>query len=136
MVGMNNTEHVNAQSLNFTGPLSTNETETFQLKYNNAVPQLTLKMEKPDKEIFEKVEKNKFVEEVVKIPKKNEVLDFLSAAGKIATIMLAVTPLPTYLGVWGKSKSEQTQRVQSISFNYLLLCLLCNSIWTSYAFKT
>lgn len=70
------------------------------------------------------------------MPKLNKILDFLSAAGKITTILLALTPLPTYIGVWGKNEREQIQRVESISFNYLLLLLICNSIWTSYAFKT
>lgn len=70
------------------------------------------------------------------MPHANKILDFLSAAGKISTILLAVTPLPTYIGVWGKSKREQKQRVESISFEYLMLNILCNSIWTSYAFKT
>lgn len=50
------------------------------------------------------------------IPLQNRALDFLSAAGKIATIILAITPLPTFLGVWGKPKKEQIQRVESISF--------------------
>lgn len=39
--------------------------------------------------------------------KKSKILDFLSSTGKIATILLAMTPLPTYLGCWGKSKQEQ-----------------------------
>jgi hypothetical protein len=42
----------------------------------------------------------------IHVPKTNKILDFLSAAGKIATILLAITPLPTYLGVWGKSIGE------------------------------
>ena len=40
------------------------------------------------------------------VPNVNRILDFLSAAGKIATILLAVTPLPTYLGVWNRPKKE------------------------------
>ena len=50
--------------------------------------------------------------------------------------MLAVTPLPTYLGVWNKPKQDQIKRVESISFNYLLVATMSNAIWTSYAFKT
>ena len=63
-------------------------------------------------------------------------IEAISAVGKLVALLLAVTPLPTYLGVWGKSKKEQTQRVESISFNYLLLNTLCNALWSSYAFKT
>lgn len=69
------------------------------------------------------------------MPKQGKFLDFLSSAGKISSIMLSVTPLPTYLGVWGKSQREQVERVESIAFTYILLCILNNSIWTSYAFK-
>ena len=50
--------------------------------------------------------------------------------------MLAVTPLPTYLGVFGKPVEEQRKRVESINFSYLLLTILNTSIWTSYAYKT
>ena len=75
-------------------------------------------------------------EKVKEESERDRILDFLSAAGKISTLLLAVTPLPTYLGVWNKPKPEQVQRVKSISFGYLLLNILCNSIWTSYAFKT
>jgi len=64
------------------------------------------------------------------------VLDVLSIVGKIAAILLALTPLPTYLGVWNKPRNEQVQRVESISFMYILINILCCSIWTSYAFKT
>lgn len=39
-------------------------------------------------------------------PKQNKVLDFLSSLGKVASMLLAVTPLPTYLGTWGKPKKE------------------------------
>jgi len=66
----------------------------------------------------------------------NKFLDFLSTSGKLSVFLLAITPLPTYIGVWGKTKAEQVQRVESISFAYLLLNILCNSVWTSYAFKT
>jgi len=66
----------------------------------------------------------------------NKILDFLSTSGKLSVFLLAITPLPTYIGVWGKSKAEQVQRVESISYAYLLLNILCNSVWTSYAFKT
>ena len=69
------------------------------------------------------------------MPKQSKFIDFLSSAGKISTIMLSVTPLPTYLGVWGKPHREQVERVESIAFAYILLCILNNSIWTSYAFK-
>ena len=51
-------------------------------------------------------------------------------------ILLAFVPLPTYVGVWGKSKKEQIERVESISFIYILLNILCNAIWTSYAYQT
>lgn len=74
-------------------------------------------------------------EDKPEVPKQNKFIDFLSSAGKISTIMLSVTPLPTYLGAWGKSKREQVERVESIAFTYILLCILNNSIWTSYAFK-
>lgn len=74
-------------------------------------------------------------EDKPEVPKQNKFIDFLSSAGKISTIMLSVTPLPTYLGTWGKSKREQVERVESIAFTYILLCILNNSIWTSYAFK-
>jgi tryptophan-rich sensory protein len=66
----------------------------------------------------------------------NKFLDFLSTSGKLSVFLLAITPLPTYIGVWGKTKAEQVQRVESISFAYLLLNILCSSVWTSYAFKT
>jgi hypothetical protein len=56
--------------------------------------------------------------------------------GKGVSLLLAFTPLPTYLGVWGKGKKEQLQRVESISYQYMLLNILCNAIWTSYAIKT
>jgi len=50
---------------------------------------------------------NKILEKkVLEVPKRDRILDFLSAAGKIATILLAITPLPTYLGVWNKEKNE------------------------------
>lgn len=71
-----------------------------------------------------------------KVPKQDKVLDFLASAGKISQITLAVTPLPTFLGVWNKPRSEQLQRVESISFNYLLMVIMSSAIWTSYAFKT
>lgn len=74
-------------------------------------------------------------EEKSEVPKQNKFIDFLSSAGKISSILLAVTPLPTYLGAWGKPKQEQVERVESIAFTYILLCILNNSIWTSYAFK-
>jgi hypothetical protein len=46
---------------------------------------------------------NKILEKkVLEVPKRDRILDFLSAAGKIATICLAITPLPTYIGVWNK----------------------------------
>lgn len=70
------------------------------------------------------------------LPHRDKILDFLGSIGKVSVVMLAVTPLPTFFGVWNKPKNEQIQRVESISFGYLLLCILCNSIWTSYAFKT
>lgn len=38
--------------------------------------------------------------------------------------------------MWNKPRKEQVERVESISYTYLLLCILCNSVWTSYAFKT
>ena len=72
----------------------------------------------------------------VAVPKPNKFLDFLSTSGKLSVFLLAITPLPTYIGVWGKSKAEQIQRVESISYSYLLLNIVCNSVWTSYAFKT
>jgi tryptophan-rich sensory protein len=51
-------------------------------------------------------------------------------------MLLAGTPLPTYISVWGRPVHEQIQRVESISYEYLLLNLIANSVWTSYAFKT
>mmetsp|Transcript_8503 Transcript_8503/g.14309 ORF Transcript_8503/g.14309 Transcript_8503/m.14309 type:complete len:411 (-) Transcript_8503:924-2156(-) len=69
-------------------------------------------------------------------PSRDKIIDFLSAVGKIASIMLAVTPLPTYFGVWNKSRQEQVQRVESISFMYILVNILSCSVWTAYAFKT
>lgn len=69
------------------------------------------------------------------MPKQSKFIDFLSSAGKISTITLSATPLPTYLGAWGKPHREQVERVESIAFAYILLCILNNSIWTSYAFK-
>ena len=38
--------------------------------------------------------------------KQSKFLDFLSSSGKIATIALSATPLPTYIGCWGKTKQE------------------------------
>lgn len=66
----------------------------------------------------------------------NKLLDFLSTTGKLSVFMLAITPLPTFIGVWNKPKQEQIQRVESVSYSYLLLNILCNSVWCSYAFKT
>ena len=57
-------------------------------------------------------------------------------AGKASGILLVMTPLPSFLGVWFKPKKEQLARVESVSFAYLLLSILCNAIWTCYAFKT
>ena len=65
----------------------------------------------------------------------NKYIDFLSTFGKLASILLAVTPLPTFLGVWGKPKAEQIKRVESVGFMYLLLLITNCSIWTSYSFK-
>jgi hypothetical protein len=48
---------------------------------------------------------------------------------------MALTPMPTYIGVWGKLKAEQISRVESVSYLYLLLSIINNSIWTSYAFQ-
>ena len=62
-------------------------------------------------------------------------MEFLSNCGKISSILIAVTPLPTYLGVWGRGPREQIQRIDTISFSYILLCLLNNAIWCSYAYK-
>jgi hypothetical protein len=44
------------------------------------------------------------VEKPLKTP--NKFLDFLSTSGKLSVFLLAITPLPTYIGVWGKTKSE------------------------------
>ena len=66
----------------------------------------------------------------------SRLVDFIASFGKITIMCLAVTPLPTYLGVWGKPKKEQVERVESISYMYLLLNIICNAIWTSYALKT
>lgn len=61
-------------------------------------------------------------------------MDFLATLGKIASLTLSLTPVPTYFGLWGKTKAEQIKAVQSVSFSYLLLYIINNSIWTSYAF--
>ena len=70
------------------------------------------------------------------VPKTNIALEFLWSAAKVASIVLAITPLPTYLGVYGKEREDQLKRVESINFSYLLLTILNTSIWTSYAYKT
>ena len=67
-------------------------------------------------------------------PKQNRGLDFLATLGKISSLSLALTPMPTYLGVWGKQPAEQVKRVESVSFGYLLLATLSYAVWTSYAF--
>jgi hypothetical protein len=63
-------------------------------------------------------------------------LDFLSTTGKISSIALAATPLPTYLGTFNKPRAEQIQRIESVSFYYLLVNIISCGIWTSYANKT
>lgn len=44
--------------------------------------------------------------------------------------------MPTYLGVYGKNRKEQIQRVETVSFPYLLLGILNNFVWTIYAYRT
>jgi len=44
--------------------------------------------------------------EKAKTASPNKFLDFLSTSGKLSVFLLAITPLPTYIGVWGKSKAE------------------------------
>ena len=41
--------------------------------------------------------------EKAKTASPNKFLDFLSTSGKLSVFLLAITPLPTYIGVWGKS---------------------------------
>jgi hypothetical protein len=48
--------------------------------------------------------------------RQHPMVPHISMFGKLVSVILAVTPLPTYLGVWGKTKKEQIARVESISF--------------------
>ena len=43
---------------------------------------------------------------IPEIPKVNKFLDFLSTSGKLSVFLLAITPLPTFIGVWNKPKQE------------------------------
>ena len=110
-----------------TSPLSVSSDSTNE--FQNELVKITQTLEKD----YTDKKKGK---QPVEVPKSNKILDFLSAAGKIASILLAITPVPTYLGVWNKPRQEQIQRVESISFHYLLVNILSCVIWTSYAFKT
>ena len=63
----------------------------------------------------------------------------LSMFGKIITFVICCFPLKNYLGIVLCSKKmtevERVRRVETISWNYLLVSVVCSSIWTSYAFK-
>lgn len=71
----------------------------------------------------------------VEIEKQTKIVELLSSLGKIASVTLALVPLPSYLGVWGSSRKDQLERVESIPFLYIFLCILSNSIWSSYAYR-
>jgi hypothetical protein len=60
--------------------------------------------------------------------------------GKILTFVLCCMPLKTYLRVilcpGQMTEVERVRRIESMSWNCLLVSVVCSSIWTSYAFKT
>ena len=63
----------------------------------------------------------------------------LSYTGKILLALINFYPLPRYIGALLRLKDmtymEQLARIESLSWYYLLLNVVSNSIWTSYAFK-
>lgn len=63
----------------------------------------------------------------------------LSLFGKILTFIICCFPLKNYLSIILCSRKmtevERVRRVEAISWNYLLVSVICSSIWTSYAFK-
>jgi len=56
--------------------------------------------------IISGIETKKKELDIVFESKKHKIMDFLTTLGKIATILLADTPLPTYLGTWNKPRDE------------------------------
>lgn len=63
----------------------------------------------------------------------------LSYTGKFLLVLINIYPLPRYVGALlrlkGMTYMEQLARVESLSWYFLLLNVVSNSIWTSYAFK-
>lgn len=63
----------------------------------------------------------------------------ISMLGKMITFLICCIPLKRYLRViacpGSMTEIERIRRVETISWNCLLVSVVCNSIWTSYAFK-
>ena len=63
----------------------------------------------------------------------------LSFIGKITTFIICCFPMKNYLRVIlcirKMTEVERIRRVETLSWNYLLVSVICSSIWTSYAFK-
>lgn len=59
--------------------------------------------------------------------------------GKLLTFVITCMPLTSYLKVilcpGQMTEVERVKRVEALSWNCLLVSVVCSSIWTSYAFK-
>ena len=52
----------------------------------------------------------------------------------MTSIFLTLAPLPTFM-FFGKSLAEKQQRIQSFSFDFLIISLLSYIFFVAYAFK-
>jgi hypothetical protein len=63
----------------------------------------------------------------------------MSMVGKLLTFIITCMPLTSYLRVilcpGQMTDQERVKRVEAMSWNCLLLSVVCSSIWCSYAFK-